>query len=241
MTFSFNATAGASQSTSKPRLAGNDIYEVKFDGAEIQDIQGVKDTSQVYKVIKLKFSNDDGSFEHTVFEPKEKDFEDTENEFQNKNGITEKIKQPAPVKGMMLLFKHLIDAVNPEVAKQIDKQEIQLTAPNWDKLRALVVDLVKPGIGSTTKIKLVVDNKNEARFPGYFTAYNREGKAYIRNNFIGNKVAFTPYEATKIKTASSAKPSNVSAFEPSMEDLSNKPDGANDLDLTFEMDGPIDI
>lgn len=238
MSFSFDGTAGASQSTSKPRLAGNDIYDVKFDGVEIQDIQGVKDTSQLYKVLKLKFSSEEGSFEHTVFEPKEKDFEDTETEFTNKNGNTEKIKQPAPVKGMMLLFKHLIDAVNPAVAAQIDKKEIQLTAPNWDKLRELVISILTPVIGASTKIKLIIDNKGEARFPGFFTAYSKEGKAYIRNNFIGMKVAFTPYELTKIKTASTAKPSNSTSFEPKLDDM-NTP--ADNLDLTFEMDGPLEI
>jgi hypothetical protein len=101
----------------------------------------------------------------------------------------------------------------------------------------LVVDLLTPGIGVTTKIKLVVDNKGEARFPGFFTAYNKEGKAYIRNNFIGMRVAFTPYELSKITSATTAKPATVKPFEPSMSDLSSKPEG--DLDLQFEMDGPI--
>ena len=60
MNFSFDATAKTSQSTTKPRLAGNAIYDVQFDGCETQDIQGVKDVSQVYKVLKLKFSNEKG-------------------------------------------------------------------------------------------------------------------------------------------------------------------------------------
>ncbi len=79
MSFSFNTTAGASQSSAKPRLAGNDIYNVKFDGCEIVDIKGVKDPDKVYKVIKLKFSNGDGIYEHTVFEPRPEDFTRTEN------------------------------------------------------------------------------------------------------------------------------------------------------------------
>ena len=41
MNFNFNATAGSSQSTSKPRLKGNDIYTVKFDECEVKDITGV--------------------------------------------------------------------------------------------------------------------------------------------------------------------------------------------------------
>ena len=45
--FNFNITAGASQSTFKPQLSGNEIHEVKFDGAFSEDIQGKKDPSQV--------------------------------------------------------------------------------------------------------------------------------------------------------------------------------------------------
>ena len=75
MNFNFNATAGSSQSTSKPRLKGNDIYTVKFDECEVKDITGVKDPTLTYKTLVIKFSNEDGVFEHTVFEPRSTDFE----------------------------------------------------------------------------------------------------------------------------------------------------------------------
>ena len=76
MNFSFGTTAGASQSTTKPRLAGNEIYDVQFDGCEIQDIKGVQDVTQLYKVLKLKFSKKNGTL--TIFNPRESDFERTE-------------------------------------------------------------------------------------------------------------------------------------------------------------------
>ena len=90
MNFNFNATAGSSQSTSKPRLKGNDIYTVKFDECEVKDITGVKDPTLTYKTLVIKFSNEDGVFEHTVFEPRSTDFERGETEFTNKNGKIEK-------------------------------------------------------------------------------------------------------------------------------------------------------
>ncbi len=43
--FSFNITAGASQSTSLPLLPGNEIHRVVFSEAIAEDIQGVADTS----------------------------------------------------------------------------------------------------------------------------------------------------------------------------------------------------
>lgn len=232
--FSFDATAGTSQSTSKPRLAGNDIYTVQFDGCEIQDIQGVKDPTQVYKVIKFKFSNEDGYFEHTVFEPRPDDFKRGETEFTNKNGNKEKIPQPSNVESMMLLFKHLIDAFVPQISAEIDNGQRKLVAPNWEGLRVLVSKILEHGKNKTSKIKLLKNKNGEAQFPGFFTAINREGKVYVRNNFIGEKLAFTPYELTRIQNESSAKPTNMTNQSPFQ---INTPDsgGTPDLDLSFDI------
>jgi len=233
--YSFNTTAGASQSTSKPRLAGNNIYDVKFDGCEIQDIQGVKDTTAVYKVLKLKFSNEDGTFEHTIFEPRAEDFIRRESEFKNKEGKIEKIPQPSNVESMMLLFKHAIDSIAPAIAKQIDTKEKNLGATNWDDLRKLVVKILDSGKGTVVRIKLLKNNKGEAIFPGFFTGLNREGSAYVRNNFIGSKVAFSTYELQKINSEATAKPTKVESFTP---DLSTpQSDNLGSLDMDFDVTG----
>lgn len=233
MNFSFDATAGASQSTVKPRLEGNEIYDVVFDGCEIKDIKGVKDPDALYKVLILKFSNEDGSFEHTIFEPRPEDFKRGENEFTNKNGAIEKIPQPSRVESMMLLFKHAIDALNPAVSKAIDEGKKQISAPNWEALRALIVKILDPVKGVKTKIKLVTSSKGEASFP-FFSAVNRDSKAYIRNNFIGEKLAFTAYEMQKIKAAAGAKPTEM-GNDPLG---SNIPQGSEStMDLDFDVSG----
>lgn len=229
--FSFDATAGTSQSTSKPNLVGNNIYDVKLDGTEIKDIQGVKDPTAIYKVLKIKFSNDEGAFEHTVFEPKPDDFKRTETEFKNKNGNTEKIPQPSNVESMMLLFKHIIDAFVPEVAAQIDKKEKSLAAKDWDSLRKLVAAILEKGKDRTNKIKLIKNSAGEAKFPGFFAGLSREGICYVRNNFVGPKVAFSAYEITKMNNESTAKPTPVDDF------ISDAPQTSEDsgLDLDFEI------
>lgn len=207
--FNFNITAGASQSTFKPQLPGNEIYEVTFDGASIEDIQGRKDPSQVYKVLKLRFSNEKGQFEHTIFEPRPEDFERGENK-TTRNGEVSTFPTPSNVESMMLLLKHVIDAVLPSVGKKIDEGEVTLGGKNWEQLRTNVVTVLEKGKGATTKIKLLSDNKGNPRFPGFFTSLNQEGKAYIRNNFVGNTIGFTSYEKTRIDNATSAKPTDMS-------------------------------
>lgn len=230
--FSFGTTAGASQSTAKPRLAGNNIYDVKFDGCELQDIQGVKDTSQLYKVLKLKFSNEDGAYEHTVFEPKAEDFTRKENEFTNKSGVKEKIPQPSNVESMMLLFKHAIDSINPTVAKQIDSNEKNLGASDWDSMRLLVAKILDVGKGVAFKIKLLKNKNGEATFPGFFTGLTKEGKPYVKNNFIGQKVAWSTYELDRIRKEENATPTPTPAFGDFNGGLAPQASAAN-LDMDF--------
>lgn len=229
--FNFNITAGASQSTFKPQLSGNEIHEVKFDGAFSEDIQGRKDPSQVYKVLKLRFSNDKGQFEHTIFEPRPEDFKRGENKM-NKDGKETTFPTPSNVESMMLLLKHVIDAVTPEIGKKIDNKEITLGGKNWDELRANMIIVLDKGKGATTKIKLITDSKGNARFPGFFTSINQEGTAYIRNNFVGSAIGFTSYEKTRIENAANAKPTKMD------DSILGQADDANDesdLDLNFDI------
>lgn len=201
MTFNFSETAGAAQNTSRQPLAANAIHEVTFDGCEIKDVVGVKDTSATYKLLEIKFTNEDGYFTHSIFEPKDADFQDRPTQYGD---------NPSNVKSMMLLFKHLIDAVNPELGAKIDAKEKEITAKSWDGLRQLMVEATKIGIGKKTKIKLSRSNKGVAIFP-YFAAYNKEKVLYMKTNFIGDKLFFTPKEQEAINKVATAKPSTPDA------------------------------
>ena len=229
--FNFNITAGASQSTSKPQLSGNEIHEVKFDGAFSEDIQGRKDPSQVYKVLKLRFSNDKGQFEHTIFEPRPEDFQRGENKM-TRDGKETTFPTPSNVESMMLLLKHVIDAVTPEIGKKIDNKEITLGGKNWEDLRANMIIVLDKGKGATTKIKLITDSKGNARFPGFFTSLTQEGTAYIRNNFVGSAIGFTSYEKTRIENAANAKPTKM---DNSILGQANDANDESDLDLSFDI------
>lgn len=226
MSFSFEATAGASQSTTKPRLSGNTIHLVNFDGVESQDYQGKDDPTKTFKVLKFKFSNDLGYYEHTIFEPREKDFKREETSFSSGKNFL----QPSRVESMMLFFKHVIDAFVPELAKQIDKKEVSITAKNWDAMRILLVEKLKPGIGKVSKIKLLKSKDGDPQFPGFFTGLTKDGQAYVSNNFIGEKVAFTAYEIDRIKKASEARPTAPSQIEEQFNNsFAEEPESNEDL------------
>lgn len=226
MNFDFSETAGLHASTHQ-QLAGNKIHEVTFNGCEARDIKGVQDATKTFKVLDIKFSNAEGTFTHTVWEPRDSDYEDAPNPFNGSN--------PSNVKGMMALFKHLIDAVNPELGKKIDEGAVKLTAPNWDALRKLVVDSTTPGIGTVTKIKLLLNNRGEAVFPSFYMAYNRSGKAYMRTNFIGEHTCFTLKEEKRIEAMATAKPTSMTQKSEIDEEPAAKPDTATNDPFDYDI------
>jgi hypothetical protein len=226
--FSFNTTAGASQGA-KPKLAGNQIHEVTFNGCEVKDVVGVKDPTITYKQLLVKFSNEDGYFEHTVWGPKPEDFTRVERDIVDKQGKPGKIVQPSGVETMMLFFKHMIDEFNPTLAAEIDKKTKQISAKSWEDLRQVVIDAVAPGKGKTTKIKLIENKNGEPVFP-YFSGLTKDGRPYVKNNIIGAKLAFTDYEKSKISAAAKASPTATSSF-----DKSRIEPAASNLDLDFEV------
>lgn len=233
--FSFSDTAGASQSTTKTRLVGNNIYKVTFDGIESEDIQGVKDPTMVYRVLKLKFSSPDGTFEHTIFEPKDSDFDRTEREITTKEGKKEKIPQVSNYETLKLLIKHAMDVLNPVIAGKIDNGSANLTAKDWNGLRTQICSVLNVGKGITTNIKLLKNKKGDATFPSFFAAINKDGQIYVKNNFIGEKLAFTPYEKTRIENEENSVPTKVATYSPVTPEIDLNSTEGIDLNLNFEV------
>lgn len=228
MNFNFNETAGASQSQSLPQLEGNKVHEVTFKGCELRDITGVKDPSQVYKVLDIKFTTDKGYYTDTVFEPKLGDEKRQENEIGGKKYV-----KPSNIENMMLEFRHLIDAVNPELGKQIDSKEKAISASSWDRLRKLMVEATKPGIGINTKIKLIKKKDGNPRFP-YFSMVDKDSnKAVVAGNFIGENLYFSTYEQQQIEKANKANP--TPATNEFGLDNGTQQSSQNNSDLDFDL------
>lgn len=224
MNFSFTETANASQSSFKPILQGNKIYDVTFKGCEKRDMAGKTDPSKIYKVLDIKFENNDGYYTHTFFEPTEAD---------GQQRVTPYGPNPSNVQSMMLLFKHLIDTVNPKLADDINNKKNSLSANGWEDLRNKIIDATQVGVGTKCQIKLLNNNKGVSQFPPFFANYNRDGELYMNSNFIGQKLFFTPKELNKIKQVETARPTptdDLSVDEPSSSTL-----GEVDSTLDFKL------
>jgi len=198
----FNLEAGSSQSTVVTQLPGNAIHTVTFVGVEAKEIES-KTTQEKYKILSIKFKSADGTFEDTIFEPKPGDDVRVKNQWG--------YESPAPAEEIAFKIKHLIAAVNPKVGAQIEKSGIQVSG--WDQFRDFAVKHTKDFAGKTElQIKLLsrtnAKGVTNAQFPSFVLGINKEGKAYPRTNFIGQKLAFTPKELEKINNAKTATPSN---------------------------------
>lgn len=202
MNFSGNSTKGLGES--KSALRGNAIYTVKFDGVEKVEMKNGE-----MHCLRIKFSNDEGYFNHTIFEPQPGDDQETDGAFG---------KNPSRVMETITTLRHLGASVCPELNKKIDEFTDKTT---WEQIRNIVVETTTPAIGTETKIKLMKRKYNdpntgepreEAQFPRFFLAYNRDGRLYMRTNFIGKGIYFSNKELDAIKKQDEAKPVAVNEF-----------------------------
>lgn len=223
----YSIGAGSAQANVITQLPGNSIHTVKWVGAEAKDIES-KATGDTLRILSLKFKNDDGVFEETIFEGKPGDDKRVVNQW--------KYESPSAVEETMFKIKHLFAAINPKVAEQIEKKGLQVSS--WDELRQFVVKHTLAQIGTETQIKIFsrTDSKGVTRtnFPSFVLSINKAGEVYPKTNFIGAKLAFTAKEMEKINNATTAKATNVdklaSVAVPEVAGLS-----ASDLDdLNFD-------
>ena len=199
MLFNIGTTDIASNSTGVSRLAANAIHDVKFDGCEAVTIDK-KDGTASFDVLRVKFKNDDGVFEHVIFEPKAGDEVRQKNQFDSEN--------PSNVENLLFTLKHLLAAVAPTVAKQIEDKGLAVEGWNGDKgLRNFMVKNTTKAIGTDTQIKLLSNKDNNAVFPGFPLGMSKEGNVYPRTNFIGKDLKFTAKEIERMNSVASATPS----------------------------------
>ncbi len=203
MNYSINSDVSA-KSNIKPQLKGNQIVTATFEGVEYREIVGKKDSKE-YNLIIMKFSNEQGTFEDSTFEPKAGD----DKRKKNDNDFL----SVAVVEEIMAKFRHLIAAVNPDLDAQIEAKTKTLNAPSWKALGLLMEKATAKGVGKKVTLKLMSDKDGNGVFPRYFLGLSKAEKPYMKTNFIvaeGTPLAFTDKEKERIATVASASPTPVS-------------------------------
>lgn len=170
----------------KPPLEGFAIHTVTFKGAEKPDFNGKDGT--VYKTVVLKFENEQGAFNSTIFGPNEEkgDYTRKPSQFGGLN--------PSRVDIIIDEFKQLIAAVNPVLYAAIQDGTTVLSFKSWEELRTAFVESTKDFVGAVTKVKLEKNKKGEAVFPAFPMTITKDGILKTTSTYIGNNIAWTDKE-----------------------------------------------
>lgn len=174
------------------QLAPWNIYDVTFVGCEVREFKGTKDPNVTYQVLDIKFENEDGYFTVTRFFPKQGD--DVRRKLPNKKGGERELA--SNFEELMNIVKQTAEVLTPEGFKKMS--ELSSKFKSFDDVAKALIAITDKVKGTKTKIKLVGrtrDNRVVAEIPTITSVF--DGVATITDNYIGNKLFFTPYEEGK--------------------------------------------
>lgn len=219
MIFDLNNVNG----TAITRLKAWGIYTVAFKGVEL--MSGKNKDGNTWKAMKIKFAGDEGIFEPMIFCPGDKGGERVSGESNGK-----KWELPSALEQLKFTVSHLVTNIAPDLMEKVAKAVSGITLPDeFEKLVDVLNRALAKQVNKQVKIKLVGDKNGYATLPS-FVNINKEGDAYISNNWLGDTVAFTDYELKKRDAQKNAKPTTPT------EDLDTADvDTSDNSDLDFDV------
>jgi hypothetical protein len=188
-----------------PRLAGDTIYEsVVLKEVKADDI--TSKAGQSYKTLFLQFADENNSIhEHRFFPPSA-----TEMLVDGTFG-----KQASDLAHFRFSIQHMIEALNPNLFKQI-KEGKKFEIKTWDDMRKFVVKAFTPGLNNPISLKLLKDKEGYATLPKYPVGVSKEGNMYLKTRFMSNlkegqkALVFTEKEKKAMtNTTAGASPSDM--------------------------------
>lgn len=168
--------------------------------------------------IELHFEAVDGSGVHNeyIFEP------NSDERKQGTYGIN-----PSDAENFMCKIKQIIDALDPELARKIEANGDNFTAPDFDGFINILKKYLDKKVGVQTQIKLIPANGNFVRFPGYVARLNKDNVIYMTTKFIGDNLVLTAREKDAIDNVSQAKPTDMSKRKNELDDIREDFDDIN--------------
>lgn len=192
-------------STSLPRLKPWSINDVNFEKAEISEFKGKADPSMTYKVLRVRFSNNEGYYEESIFFPKEGD--DQRRTYSGANGEYE---VPSSFERTKIFIIQTATILNPEGFEKM--QAASSKFKSFDDMAKAYCTIMNQVAGKPTKLKLAgkanKDGVIEPVLPN-FVSLSKDGRVYANSNFVGDTVFFTSKEEQKRAEYLNAKPSKL--------------------------------
>lgn len=164
-----------------------------------------KDPTAHYKVLAINFENEDGVFSVNQFFPKEGD--DVRRSYDGKNGG--KVEMPSNFETLMAIVKQTAMVLNPKGFEAM--QAASSKFKSFDDVASALIKITDKVKGTETKLKLVGrnrDGKVVAEIPRVL-GINKEGEAFVADNYIGSKLFFSDYEEGKRAEYLNSKPTDM--------------------------------
>lgn len=227
--FNFGSLA-TTQATSnvQQRLKPWGIYPVKFAGARKETIQGKKDPSATYEILKVRFDGEDGYYEESIFYPKDGD--DQRPTYTSKDG--HEYQGASSFDRTMTFIAQVAEVLNPEGFKKM--QEASSKFKSFDDVVKAFITITDKVKGKETHLKLVgrTQNGNVVAALPKFVAVNKNGEKFTCDNFLGDKLFFSAYEETKKAEYLNAKPTEMSNSDSTMAtNVDGVSGGSEDIDF----------
>ena len=205
MAFNFGIDDKPVVRNTRQQLKPWNIYDVKFTGCEIREFDGKKDPTAHYKVLAINFENEDGVFSVNQFFPKEGD--DVRRSYDGKNGG--KVEMPSNFEILMAIVKQTAMVLNPKGFEAM--QAASSKFKSFDDVASALIKITDKVKGTETKLKLIGrnrDGKVVAEIPRIL-GINKEGEAFVADNYIGSKLFFSDYEEGKRAEYLNSKPTDM--------------------------------
>lgn len=205
MAFNFGIDDKPVVRNTRQQLKPWNIYDVKFTGCEIREFDGKKDPTAHYKVLAINFENEDGVFSVNQFFPKEGD--DVRRSYDGKNGG--KVEMPSNFETLMAIVKQTAMVLNPKGFEAM--QAASSKFKSFDDVASALIKITDKVKGTETKLKLIGrnrDGKVVAEIPRVL-GINKEGEAFVADNYIGSKLFFSDYEEGKRAEYLNSKPTDM--------------------------------
>lgn len=226
--FNFGISKESAVKTVRPQLKPWNIYDVKFVGCEVREFKGVKDPNAVYKVLDIKFENEDGYFTVTKFFPKEGD--QVRREVAGANGGKRELA--SNFEELMNIVKQTVEVLTPEGFQKM--AELSSKFKSFDDVAKTMVALTDKVKGKETQIKLIGRNRNNrivAEIPNITSVF--DGVATITDNYIGDKLYFSNYEEDKRNEYLNSKPTEMKSSKTTTDSIPTA-DAKNDEEFNLE-------
>lgn len=211
----FNLTN--TKATATTRIQPWTISEVQFKGVE--ERSGNTKDGGVWKAIQFKFAGANGIFEPMFFCPKEDGDQRVSGETAGR-----KWELPSAVEQLQFAIAHIVGTLAPTNFSKLQNVSVELPK-DFSKLVEIVRKALAAAVNKTTYIKVIGDNKGYAAVPNFINI-NKEGGAYISNNWVGENLAFSAYELKKKDSQAAAKPTAIDDVAPDSTEDTN-----SDLDF----------